>query len=158
MPAASPTTQAIFKASSSLVVWSQILLYTNAVEIQIYAGLPSVLGRFIDRNTFVTARRNVQDWAMRSDGRTAVWYAAHFLRATLLGNGSVSFVTRVRTNNPALEHLERALGPGRVNAAGLFELVHHQWVMYLCSLVIWAYGQALEPPQAPGQGRSSNHS
>ncbi|EPQ29966.1 uncharacterized protein PFL1_02638 [Pseudozyma flocculosa PF-1] len=83
----------IHRATPSLVSAAQVTLFADTIDIQIYAGLPSVLGRFIDRATFNASRRSVKEWAKTSDGATAVWHAVNFLRTSLLGSGTEAFGT-----------------------------------------------------------------
>ncbi|PWN46763.1 hypothetical protein IE53DRAFT_382635 [Violaceomyces palustris] len=170
----SPTAQTIYKASQGLNVAAQIALFADTVDIQIYAGLPSVLGRFIDRSTFNASRKAIKEWARTKDGRVATWYAVHFLRSSLfgptangaprLGKGATvpddSHVTLPALNrseggmdgraNSPLAALSGALPEPRKNVerdAGLDEVLHHRWCQYLSALVIWAYGHALTPPR-----------
>ncbi|CEH18420.1 FOG: Zn-finger [Ceraceosorus bombacis] len=162
------STQVIYRKSCSLAVWSKIALYCDWIEIQIYAGLPSVLGRFIDRATFTTARNNVRSWANCSEGRQATWHSARFLASVLLGDGSTSFlITECEAAKNAMRSAAKDLPMWKLkgvhaqmsaqkskDAAATYELVHHPWVLYLCSLVLWAYGQALAPPQENGPERA----
>ncbi|PWN43800.1 hypothetical protein IE81DRAFT_59309 [Ceraceosorus guamensis] len=162
------STQVIYRKSCSLAVWSKIALYCDWIEIQIYAGLPSVLGRFIDRATFTTARNNVRSWANCSEGRQATWHSARFLASVLLGDGSTSFlISESEAAKNAMRSAAKDLPLWKLkgvhaqmsaqksnDAAPTYELVHHPWVLYLCSLVLWAYGQALAPPQENGPERA----
>lgn len=161
----------IHRATPSLVTAAQIALFADIIDIQIYAGLPSVLGRFIDRATFNASRRSVKEWARTSDGRTAVWYAVNFLRTSLLGTGTESYGT-IQTRGvgaaPSTEESRDAAAPppglrdresnanpiggaaGRKaldHESGLDEVLHHRWCQYLCALVVWAYGHALTIPR-----------
>lgn len=172
------STRLIHRATPGLVTAAQIALFADIVDIQIYAGLPSVLGRFIDRATFNAARRSVKEWARSSDGRNTVWYAVNFLRTSLLGTGTESYGTiqTLRTGGHAvspeegrettspsytgMSHREAstgiASGPDGRKAldreTGLDEVLHHRWCQYLCALVIWAYGHALTNPRAGASG------
>lgn len=123
----SQTSRSICRASQSLVLWAQVVLHADAVDIQIYAGLPTVLGRFIDHHTFIVARKSCREWARGPDARVAVWLASSFLKSTLL--------------DECEGEMEQP------SHSGFDELLHHQWVQYLCALVIWAYSQALAPPR-----------
>ncbi|PWZ01715.1 hypothetical protein BCV70DRAFT_158113 [Testicularia cyperi] len=156
----------IYRATPSLVTAAQIALFADVIDIQIYAGLPSVLGRFIDRATFNASRRLVKDWARTSDGRTAVWYAVNFLRTSLLGTGTESYGT-IQTfragGSSSTQHGDRdhigddrrnrtGSPPGRKSVSdresGLDDVLHHRWCQYICALVIWAYGHALATPRS----------
>lgn len=170
------STRLIHRATPSLVTAAQIALFADIIDIQIYAGLPSVLGRFIDRATFNTSRRSVKDWARTSDGRTAVWYAVNFLRTSLLGTGTESYGTiqtfrsgpvsaavadegrdleatppypGLRDRETSTNTIGGALAARKVSdrETGLDEVLHHRWCQYLCALVIWAYGHALTIPR-----------
>lgn len=132
------------RASYSLTEWAQIVLHADPVDIQIYAGLPTVMGRFIDHHTFSVARKSCREWAKTEDARIAVWHAARFLHTALFPD---------------------VIGQGdRPLHTGFDELLHHQWVQYLCALVIWAYQQAFLPlkthlPSRPSsQDQDSNAS
>lgn len=125
----SQTSKSICRASQSLVLWAQVVLHADAVDIQIYAGLPTVLGRFIDHHTFSIARKSCREWARGEDARLAVWLAASFLNSSLLDHNGGRLA----------EHLSHS---------GFDELLLHHWIQYLCSLVIWAYSQALSPPKS----------
>lgn len=124
------------RASHSLIEWAQVTLHADAVEIQIYAGLPTVMGRFIDHHTFSVARKSCREWGRTEDARIAVWHAARFLRDTMFPNyGSIG------------EGQDAAAGAvaDRPLHTGFDELLHHQWVQYVCALIIWAYEQAVSP-------------
>lgn len=170
------STRLIHRATPSLVTAAQIALFADIIDIQIYAGLPSVLGRFIDRTTFNASRRSVKEWARTSDGRTAVWYAVNFLRTSLLGTGTESYGTiqtfrsgalnsaddsrHAAPSYPGLRDREGssgilgASGPRKASdrETGLDEVLHHRWCQYLCALVIWAYGHALTNPRVGPTG------
>ncbi|SNX87338.1 related to C2H2 zinc finger protein [Melanopsichium pennsylvanicum] len=173
------STRLIHRATPSLVTAAQIALFADIIDIQIYAGLPSVLGRFIDRATFNASRRSVKEWARTSDGRTAVWYAVNFLRISLLSTGTESYgtiqtcrsgasvanVDDGRDNAPTYPDLrDREDSSGIIGSlaarkasdreTGLDEVLHHRWCQYICALVIWAYGHALTIPRvgAPVEG------
>lgn len=141
---ANPT--AMDKASHSLVEWAQIVLHVDPVDVQIYAGLPTVMGRFIDHHTFSVARKSCRDWARTTDARIALWHAAKFLESSLL--------TEVYGSDP----------DDRPSVTGVDTLLHHQWVQYLSSLIIWAYEQAIAPLKSQvgsrprSQDGESNHS
>ncbi|KAJ1020210.1 hypothetical protein NDA16_004489 [Ustilago loliicola] len=166
------STRLIHRATPSLVTAAQIALFADIIDIQIYAGLPSVLGRFIDRATFNASRRSVKEWARTSDGRTAVWYAVNFLRTSLLGAGTESYGTIQPSRmgapvvagddprEPTPFHPDLRDGEGSSGLlggpalrkvsdreTGLDEVLHHRWSQYLCALVIWAYGHALATPR-----------
>ncbi|KAJ1028299.1 hypothetical protein NDA13_003742 [Ustilago tritici] len=166
------STRLIHRASPSLVTAAQIALFADIIDIQIYAGLPSVLGRFIDRATFNASRQSVKEWARTSDGRAAVWYAVNFLRTSLSGAGTESYGTvqpsrfggsvaagdEPREATPFYPGLRDAEGRSGLlggsairkvsdRETGLDEVLHHRWSQYLCALVIWAYGHALATPR-----------
>lgn len=124
----SQTSKSICRASQSLVLWAQVVLHADAVDIQIYAGLPTVLGRFIDHHTFSIARKSCREWARGEEARLAVWLAANFLNSSLLD--------------------DRGQLAEYSSHSGFDELLLHHWIQYLCSLVIWAYSQALAPPKS----------
>lgn len=179
------STRLIHRATPSLVTAAQIALFADIIDIQIYAGLPSVLGRFIDRATFNTSRRSVKEWARTTDGRTAVWYAVNFLRTSLLGAGTESYGTiqtfkAVTSATAAADEVRnkeaRPIYPGTCDAetsasiaassaarkasdreTGLDEALHHRWCQYLCALVIWAYGHALTIPRVASTAGETNH-
>lgn len=115
------------QAALSLIEWAQIVLHVDAVDIQIYAGLPTIMGRFIDHHTFSIARKSCREWAKTDDARVALWHAARFLQATIL---------------PATSSDENSERP---SVTGVDVLLHHQWVQYLSSLIIWGYEQASAP-------------
>lgn len=180
------STRLIHRATPSLVTAAQIALFADIIDIQIYAGLPSVLGRFIDRSTFNASRRSVKEWARTSDGRTAVWYAVNFLRTSLLGTGTESYGTiqtfksgesasvandegrdaEARVSYPGLRDGETVTGilsaspaarKGSDSQNGIDEVLHHRWCQYLCALVIWAYGHALTNPRAGAAAADQGH-
>ncbi len=57
---------------------------------QIFAGLPSVLGRFIDRGTYHTSKMALKEWAGLQISSVAVWHAIQFLRAYISGTGPLA--------------------------------------------------------------------
>ncbi|KAN0060157.1 hypothetical protein ACQY0O_008131 [Thecaphora frezii] len=158
------STRLVHRATPSLVSAAQITLFADTIDIQIYAGLPSVLGRFIDRATFNASRRSVKEWAKTSDGTTAVWHAVNFLKTSLLGSGTEAFgaihswrpghgyagAEEEYRGRESVGGTVAAGGSGKKSSdheTGLDEVLHHRWCQYLCALVIWAYGHALATPR-----------
>ena len=81
-------------------------ILTCLVLAQIFAGLPSVLGRFIDRGTYTASKMALKEWARTPMSMVAVWHAVNFLRSYLLGTGP--FATVVFEGNGVDGSLHRA--------------------------------------------------
>lgn len=139
----------IYRGTPSLVTAAQIALFADMIDVQIYAGLPSVLGRFIDRATFNASRRSVKEWARSAEGRTAVWCAVNFLRMSLLDREPRFSEEKGSPSHGSLNaHSLTSSGARKAltdQKTGVDELLHHRWCQYHCALVIWAYGHALTP-------------
>jgi hypothetical protein len=134
-------TRLIDRASYSLIEISQIVLHADPVDIQIYAGLPSVIGRFIDHHTFSVARRACREWARTDDARKAVWLSARFLSTSLFADSStVAGEDQQPSASPGPSDLRSSPSHN-----GYDELLHQHWIQYLCALIIWTYEQAITP-------------
>lgn len=138
----SDSAQMIFRASSSLHTAAQITLFVEILDLQVFAGLPSVLGRFIGKEAFKASKNAVRAWAKTPDGRTAVWYACKFLNASLhedrsgnaAGSSPVASRSTVIPSGSSQSHLNAgANGNARVEISrDVDDLLHHRWCQYLC--------------------------
>ncbi|ODV94036.1 hypothetical protein PACTADRAFT_50931 [Pachysolen tannophilus NRRL Y-2460] len=97
---------------------AHIILWTNIIDLQIFAGAEHILGRPVNTSTFDFAKKSVISWS-RSMGKSekAVMHAAQLLREGL-------------TN---LDDWE---------VDGTF---HYPWCLYLASLTCWAFFKTVNP-------------
>ncbi|GAA98313.1 uncharacterized protein L969DRAFT_93087 [Mixia osmundae IAM 14324] len=105
---------AILRGSIPIYAISHTTLAIDCHQLQIFAGAQSALGLAVPGQVIEATRVSVVTWAHSRDGRAACWHAAHFLRSTLMHHNQ-----------------------------GLFALsssLYHVWAVYLCALVVYAYG------------------
>lgn len=106
-------------ASSSLHRLGIIRLYTDVLQLHVYAGLSHVLGRAIRAQDWLRAEDAMKAWARSPGSSVSVWHAARLVSGALLGQD------------------------GLYSADGDVVL-HRPWCVYIGCLVLWAYGYASE--------------
>lgn len=114
---------------------SQISMYADIVECQIFSGAKRVLGRTISKLDHESARRRIQNiWAPTSDARAAVFYSIRYLCTVLLPKGSSG-----KPYPPGHDYVpdyaaRKSIIPSRC------------WVLYFAGLVVWSYSYAVDGP------------
>lgn len=116
---------------------AHMIMHADVIDCQIYAGAKSLLGRAInDHEHTAAAKRMKERWAPSARARDACFYALRFLSEVLIPEDHVSgFFYSARDDN----------------------LLNRPWVMYIATLIIWAYGYALDGPMAPPTYTLSTH-
>ncbi|CAO1624191.1 unnamed protein product [Jaminaea pallidilutea] len=104
---------------------AQIALFSDILDLQVFAGLPSVCGQIIDAQTYQASKRSVKKWARSVDAGSAVVIAASFL----------------------LRHFQRPQSAHQLVQETLQVSLYLRWCLYLSALVIWAHSTALLPPE-----------
>ncbi|KAI0022482.1 fungal-specific transcription factor domain-containing protein [Xylariomycetidae sp. FL0641] len=102
-------------AHSAIYRSAQILLHSEFLDIQIYAGARQILGRPVQRQDFRRSEKIVRHWAADAGSRAAeaTWHAGRLLRDA---------------------------APGlRRDDVGLF---HVPWTLYIATLTTWAFHHA----------------
>ncbi|CAO1612615.1 unnamed protein product [Parajaminaea phylloscopi] len=113
---------------------AQCLLYADILELQIYAGLESVCGQFIDEATFQASQRSVRRWAKTREAGISVVTAARFLCG------------HVR---------DEASGTPEEEREG--DTLHTQWCIYLSALIVWAQAHALRYARIDNEAHQGLH-
>ncbi|KAF3906550.1 hypothetical protein ABW20_dc0107752 [Dactylellina cionopaga] len=123
----------IFESRTVLHHLAHMAMHVDIVDLQIYAGAKRLLGRSIGGNDSTLASKKMKDWANTARARDAVYYALQFLRQVLL---------------PAPQGMphEDTSGAPTVYSARDDYLLNRPWVLYFATLVVWAYGVALDGP------------
>ncbi|KAK6528912.1 hypothetical protein TWF694_004141 [Orbilia ellipsospora] len=128
----------IFESRTVLHHLAHMAMHVDIVDLQIYAGAKRLLGRSIGGNDSTLASKRMKDWANTARARDAVYYALQFLRQVLLP-----------TAGPTMPHEDNSGAPTAYVARDDY-LLNRPWVLYFATLVVWAYGVALDGPlQAP---------
>lgn len=127
---------------------AQIALFSDILDLQVFAGLPSVCGQIIDAQTYQASKRSVKKWARSVDAGSAVVIAANFLLRHFQRPQSAQ--QRIQETLQVSLYLRWCLyvsGPKKqqCKCGSLTDLNarHHQ----LSALVIWAHSTALLPPE-----------
>ncbi|KAK9321893.1 fungal-specific transcription factor domain-containing protein [Lipomyces orientalis] len=105
-------------ASSSLHRLGVIRLYTDVLQLHVYAGLSNVLGRAIRAQDWLRAEESMKVWAKSDGASISVWHASRLVSGALLGQPAYS--------------------------ADVDVVLHRPWCLYIACLVLWAYGYAME--------------
>ncbi|KAK9242061.1 fungal-specific transcription factor domain-containing protein [Lipomyces tetrasporus] len=105
-------------ASSSLHRLGIIRLYTDVLQLHVYAGLSNVLGRAIRAQDWLRAEESMKLWAKSDGASISVWHASRLVSGALLGQPAYS--------------------------ADVDVVLHRPWCLYIACLVLWAYGYAME--------------
>lgn len=132
-----PDIENVFESRTVLHHLAHMAMHVDIIDCQILAGAKRLLGRTITpHERGAAAKRMKESWAPSARARDATFYALRFLSEVLvpedhvLGNahgGSSGFAYSARDDN----------------------LLNRPWVLYFASLVVWAYGYALDGPIAP---------
>ncbi|EWC46203.1 hypothetical protein DRE_04581 [Drechslerella stenobrocha 248] len=123
----------VFESRTVLHHLAHMAMHVDIVDLQIYAGAKRLLGRSIGGNDSSTASKRMKDWANTARARDAVYYALQFLRQVLLPAA------------PVMPH-EDSSGALTAYVARDDYLLNRPWVLYFATLVVWAYGVALDGP------------
>ncbi|KAJ6262349.1 Zinc finger protein [Drechslerella dactyloides] len=127
----------VFESRTVLHHLAHMAMHVDIVDLQIYAGAKRLLGRSIGGNDSTLASKKMKDWANTARARDAVYYALQFLRQVLLPTA------------PVMPHEDSSSAPTSYVARDDY-LLNRPWVLYFATLVVWAYGVALDGPlQAP---------
>jgi len=121
---------------------AHIVLNTEVLDLQIYAGARNILGRPVSRADYGRSRKVVKAWAKErpESAAKAAWHAAHMLRDGIM-------------------NLDRW---------DVDDVFHYPWCIYLATLTCWAFHFAsdqkgtLTPqtecsPRSKKSSRQSNH-
>ncbi|EPS36960.1 hypothetical protein H072_9547 [Dactylellina haptotyla CBS 200.50] len=131
----------IFESRTVLHHLAHMAMHVDIVDLQIYAGAKRLLGRSIGGNDSTLASKRMKDWANTARARDAVYYALQFLRQVLLPTAPGMA--------PGMPHEDSSGAPTAYVARDDY-LLNRPWVLYYATLVVWAYGVALDGPlQAP---------
>ncbi|KAK7204881.1 fungal-specific transcription factor domain-containing protein [Myxozyma melibiosi] len=106
-------------ASSSLHRLGIIRLYTDVLQLHVYAGLSHVLGRPIRAQDWLRAEDAMKAWARSPGSYLSVWHASRLVSGAFLGQAG-----QYSADNDVV--------------------LHRPWCLYLGCLVLWAYGYAME--------------
>ncbi|KAI0173250.1 fungal-specific transcription factor domain-containing protein [Hypoxylon sp. FL1284] len=150
--AAAPELEAWRAAYVAVYHAAHVLLHSEFLDIQIFAGAHHILGRSVQRSDFMRSEKVVKRWAATSgrgrrrqaevataateapnnnseyaddDASTAAWHASLLLQTSLSSSSSATLID--------------------VDSAGLF---HVPWCVYLATLTIWAYHHTASPAAA----------
>lgn len=101
---------------------ANVILFSDFLDIQIYAGARHILGRAVGRGDYSRSQRVVKTWAngQNAIASKAAWHAAHILK-------------------------DAATNLKDFDAGGLFI---HPWCLYLATITIWSYHHARPKPKA----------
>lgn len=103
-------------ANSALYHAAYVVLFSDFLDIQIYAGARHLLGRPVRREDYTRSQRVVKRWAneQRQYAAKAAWHAGHIIKDAVMN----------------LEDFD---------AGGLFI---HPWCLYLATVTVWSYYHA----------------
>ncbi|KAF3919309.1 hypothetical protein ABW21_db0201374 [Orbilia brochopaga] len=123
----------VFESRTVLHHLAHMAMHVDIVDLQIYAGAKRLLGRSIGGNDSTLASKRMKDWANTARARDAVYYALQFLRQVLIPAA------------PVIPHEDSSGAPTSYVARDDY-LLNRPWVLYFATLVVWAYGVALDGP------------
>lgn len=103
-------------ANSALYHAAYVVLFSDFLDIQIYAGARHLLGRPVRREDYTRSQRVVKRWANEQTqyAAKAAWHAGHIVKDAVMN----------------LEEFD---------AGGLFI---HPWCLYLATVTVWSYHHA----------------
>lgn len=112
-------------ANSALYHAAYVILFSDFLDIQIYAGARHLLGRPVRREDYTRSQRVVKRWAneQTSYASKAAWHAGHIIKDAVMN----------------LDDFD---------AGGLFI---HPWCLYLATITIWSFYHA-RPGTKQGRG------
>ena len=126
----------VFESRTVLHHLAHMAMHADIVDMQMFARAKRLLGRAIGPQEFKSAERRIKDgWAPSARARDATYYALKFVCSVLIPDevgSSVGGGSAYRDEKPyqACDDV----------------LLNRPWVLYFATLVIWAYGYALEGP------------
>lgn len=134
----------VFESRTVLHHLAHMAMHCDVLDCQIFAGATRLLGRAITPQDQNAATRRMRDtWAPSARARDATFYALRFLSEVLIPEDHVS-----GTKSTSHQHRSTLANGFHYSARDDF-LLNRPWVLYLATLVVWAYGYALDGPIAP---------
>lgn len=136
-------------------------LYTDIVDIQIFAQATCLLGRNVTPANYDKAKCQVKEWAQSPGAREAVFHALKFLSDVLLaGSAESSLPTTNPSSGRQTPHHYSGTAAAAASATATLSsaypknsysaredpLLNRPWVLYHACLIVWAYGYASEGP------------
>ena len=115
-------------ANSALYHAAYVVLFSDFLDNQIYAGARHLLGRVVRREDYTRSKQVVKRWAndQIAHASKAAWHASHIIKDAVMN----------------LEDFD---------SGGLFI---HPWCLYLATVTIWSFHHAR--PEANKEGRSED--
>jgi Fungal specific transcription factor domain len=133
---ANPSTAKFNRSSSALFRIANITLYTSILDMQILAGMPKLMGKWVKDETSFLAVVRLTHWATSDGAVKAVSHALKLLNETVF-------------SKPTPDYLSARLSRGTDNNYGslshrtdyaLDGLLHGKWCLYLATLTLWSWG------------------
>ncbi|GAB7351166.1 hypothetical protein MBLNU459_g1616t1 [Dothideomycetes sp. NU459] len=127
----------VFESRTVLHHLAHMAMHVDIIDCQIYAGAKRLLGRAITNQDQAAARKRMEEsWAPSARARDAAFYAIRFLFEVLMSEEHSS------------GHIQNQTSFNFQYSAREDNLLNRPWVLYFATLVIWAYGYALDGPTA----------
>lgn len=125
----------VFESRTVLHHLAHMAMHVDIIDCQIYAGAKRLLGRAITTQDHAAAQKRMQEtWAPSARARDAAFYSVRFLWEVLMHEDHRS------------GHAHHYTSFNFCYSAREDNLLNRPWVLYFATLVIWAYGYALDGP------------
>jgi hypothetical protein len=135
------TRDSVFESRTSLHSLAHMAMHVDMIDCTVFAGSERALGRDVtDADRAVVQKRLREVWAPSERAREAVFYAIGFLREVLIPDEE-----KAQPTNANNTHQQ----PTFTYSARDDYLLNRPWVLYFATLIVWAWGYALDGPISP---------
>jgi hypothetical protein len=138
----------VFESRTTLHSLALMAMHVDMIDCTVFAGSEKALGRSVtDADRAAVQRRMRDHWAPSAHAREAVYHAVRFLCEVLMPEDEQPEASTSNSTRPN-PHQQ----PNFTYSARDDYLLNRPWVLYFATLIVWAWGYALDGPLS-----TSNH-
>ena len=145
VPSPPETRDSVFESRTTLHSLALMAMHVDMIDCTVFAGSEKALGRIVtEADRAAVQKRMRETWAPSAHAREAVHHAIRFLCEVLMPEGEHS-----DAQIPSHARLNAHQQPAFTYSARDDFLLNRPWVLYFATLIVWAWGYALDGPLSP---------
>jgi hypothetical protein len=139
------TRDSVFESRTTLHSLALMAMHVDMIDCTVFAGSEKALGRIVtDADRAAVQKRMRETWAPSAHAREAVYHAVRFLCEVLMPEDEQPEPPMSSNTRPS----SRQQPTFNYSARDDF-LLNRPWVLYFATLIVWAWGYALDGPLSP---------
>ncbi|GAB7362990.1 hypothetical protein MBLNU230_g3285t1 [Neophaeotheca triangularis] len=150
----------VFESRTCLHSLAHMAMHVDFIDCTVFAGSEKALGRIVtDADRAAVQRRMRESWAPSARARDAVFYALRFLCDVLIPEDEQVYVNHDSSSNATTTTTQRPPRPPTFTYSARYDnLLSRPWILFYATLVVWAYGYALDGPLTANlSNRTTDH-